>query len=173
MVASHYPAIVDEEAEGIVILSHVGRPDDEYHELGQHEVLVIVQGPHGYVSASLYDPGELAGTWDHVTAHLYGVPEILSDSENFEFLRTLGEHFEHAVPGGRSILEDERKYQRVARGARGFRLRVARFEALAKLSQERHGDEAERIMASAEPGGILENEGLARERRRISDRTKP
>lgn len=44
LIASHYPALLDEDArEGITILSHFGRPDDVAHELGQHEVLVIIQ----------------------------------------------------------------------------------------------------------------------------------
>ena len=41
LVASHYPVILDEEADGIVIVSHFGRPDEEAHELGQHEVLAL------------------------------------------------------------------------------------------------------------------------------------
>lgn len=55
LVASHYPIILDEEASAepdeIVIVSHFGLPDDRIHELGQGEILVIVQGPHDYVSA--------------------------------------------------------------------------------------------------------------------------
>lgn len=47
VVASHYPVILDESADGIVLLSYMGRPDDERHELGSHEMLAIVQGPHG------------------------------------------------------------------------------------------------------------------------------
>jgi len=49
LVASHYPALLEEDDDGIVILSHFGRPDEQLHELGAHEVLVIIQGPHDYV----------------------------------------------------------------------------------------------------------------------------
>ena len=59
MVASHYPILLDEDATEIIVLSHFGRPDDELHELGRHQVLVIVQGPHDYVSPSWYPPGDL------------------------------------------------------------------------------------------------------------------
>lgn len=38
LVASHYPVILDEEADGIVLLSHVGKPDEHVHELGRHEL---------------------------------------------------------------------------------------------------------------------------------------
>ena len=52
LVASHYPALVDDEADELTIISHFGRPDEVEHELGRHEILVIVQGPHDYVSPS-------------------------------------------------------------------------------------------------------------------------
>ena len=53
LVASHYPVMLDEQREEISVLSHVGKPDEELHELGQHEVILIVQGPHGYISPKL------------------------------------------------------------------------------------------------------------------------
>lgn len=52
LVASHYPLLLDESSDDIVVHSHFGRPDDELHELGQHLILVIVQGPYDYVSPS-------------------------------------------------------------------------------------------------------------------------
>lgn len=140
LVASHCPAILDEEtsrADEIVLLSHVGRPDDEIHELGAHEVLVIVQGPHDYVSPSWYEPGEVIPTWNHVTAHLYGTPEILTAEENYAALCRLTDHFESGRAGGRSLAQDEAGTRRAARGAVGLRLRVDRFDARAKLSQNK------------------------------------
>ncbi|WP_336297693.1 MULTISPECIES: FMN-binding negative transcriptional regulator [Microbacterium] len=130
LVASHYPILIDEEdREGITIVSHFGRPDDELHELGRHEILVIVQGPHDYVSSSWYAPGDLVPTWNHLTAHLYGVPEILGFEENYAMLSRLTDHFEHGRPGGRSLAEDEEGTRRIARGTVGLRMRVTRFDA--------------------------------------------
>src|SRR5680860_850305 len=86
LVASHYPVMLEEGHDGISIVSHVGRPDETLHELGQHEVLVIIQGPHGYVSPGWYDDKPAVPTWNHVTAHLYGTPEILSEDENWRVL---------------------------------------------------------------------------------------
>jgi transcriptional regulator len=81
LIASHYPVLLAEDRDEITIVSHFGRPDETLHELGSHEILVIIQGPHDYVSPSWYAPGDLVPTWNHVTAHLYGTPEILSDEE--------------------------------------------------------------------------------------------
>jgi transcriptional regulator len=147
LVASHYPVLLDEAAPGITVLSHFGRPDDELHELGRHEVLVVVQGPHDYVSPSWYPAGELVPTWNHVTAHLYGTPEILAAEENYAVLCRLTDHFERHQPGGRSLLEDEAATRRAAKGTTGLRLRVTRFDARAKLSQNKPNPVRDEVIA--------------------------
>lgn len=170
LVASHYPVLLEEDAdsaehsegEGITLLSHLGRPDDELHELGRHEVLVIVQGPHDYVSPSWYAPGDVVPTWNHVTAHLWGVPEILGDEENYAVLSRLTDHFEAHRPGGRRLAEDEEGTRRLARGTVGIRLRVTRFDARAKLSQNKSPEVRARIAAELAGG----NPALAAEMRR-------
>ena len=170
LVASHYPVILDPTepdvgADDIVLVSHFGRPDDELHELGQHEVLVIIQGPHDYVSPSWYDQGDIVPTWNHVTAHLYGVPEILSDDENYRMLESLTDHFEQHYPGGHSLSEDEAGTRRQARGTVGLRIRVTRFDARAKLSQNKSDAAKDRIIGAFDSS----NPALAAEMRRSRD----
>jgi len=163
LVASHYPALLVEDESGIVIVSHFGRPDEQLHELGEHEVLVIIQGPHDYVSPSLYAPGDLVPTWNHVTAHLYGTPEILSEEENYAMLSQLTDHFEGGYPHGRSLSEDEEGTRRAAKGTVGLRLRVDRFDARAKLSQNKAPEVREHITSRFEET----NAALAEEMRRV------
>ena len=167
LVASHYPVILDESAEGpdITILSHFGRPDDRLHELGRHEILVIVQGPHDYISPSWYAPGELVPTWNHVTAHLYGAPEILDEEENYAALSLLTDHFERDRPGARSLAEDEAATRREARGAVSFRLRVDRFDARAKLRQNKAPEVVDNVIDRVEE----HNPGLAEEMNRVRE----
>jgi len=163
LVASHYPALLLEDEDDIVIASHFGRPDEQLHELGRHEVLVIIQGPHDYVSSSLYAPGDLVPTWNHVTAHLYGVPEILSEEENYAMLARLTDHFESRQPHGRSLSEDEEGTRRAAKGTVGLQMRVTRFDARAKLSQNKTPEVRENIATR-----FTETNGaLAAEMRRV------
>jgi len=150
LIASHYPVILDEDAEELTIISHFGRPDDRMHELGEHEILVIIQGANDYISASWYEPGDLVSTWDHMTAHLYGVPEILSDEENYQMLSKLTDMFEQHYPNGRSLSEDEAGTRREAKGSVGLRMRVTRFDARAKLSQNKPPEVFERIATELE-----------------------
>lgn len=99
IVASHYPVLVDDKAEGLTLLTHLGRPDEVVHDLeGGGEMLVIVQGTHGYVSPSWYTPGATqAPTWNFTVAHCHGVPEVLGEEENLAVLTRLVERFERQV----------------------------------------------------------------------------
>ena len=65
------------------------------------------------------------------------IPEILTDDENYEMLTRLTNHFEQHHAGGRSLSEDEQGTRSAAKGTVGLRMRVERFDARAKLSQNK------------------------------------
>jgi transcriptional regulator len=170
LVASHYPAIVDEEREELSLVSHVGRPDDLVHELGRHEVLVIVQGPHGYVSPSWYDADPAVPTWNYVVAHLSGVPELLDPDENLRMLGRLVDHFEAPLPEPRAMLgtpADAAYATRISSGTVGFRLTPTRVVAKAKLSQNKPRHIAESVLAQLEGDGPYAQPALAEAMRAV------
>lgn len=163
LVASHYPILLDEDTDRLTIVSHFGRADSELHELGQHQVLLIVQGPHDYISSSWYPPGDVIPTWNHVTAHLYGTPEVLTDEETYIALAELTDHFERRQPEGRSLVEDEVGTRKIAKGAVGLRMRVDRLDTRAKLSQTKPAEVRETITEHLDE----HNPRLATEMRRV------
>ena len=165
LVASHYPVVLEETDGTISIVSHVGRPDETLHELGQHEMLMIIQGPHGYISPGWYENDDFIPTWNHVTAHLYGTPEILSDAENFEVLDDLVDHFEQRLPNPVSLDIDENSARRIARGTVGIRFVVSRFDARLKLSQNKAPEVIDRIVSHLEGDGLYASAPLAAEMR--------
>ncbi len=167
MVASHYATLLEEDADGISIVSHFGRPDEKLHELGEHEMLVIVQGPHGYISPGWYAEGDFIPTWNHVTAHLYGTPEILSPEENFAVLQRLVDHFEQRMPHPVSLDLDEQYARRVATGTVGLRIRVTRVDARLKLSQNKSPEVRETIIRALDGDGPYSHPGLAAEMRAV------
>lgn len=169
LVASHYPVLLDEVAstgDDVVLVSHFGRPDEQSHELGEHEVMVIIAGPHGYISPSWYTPDDFVPTWNHVTAHLYGMPELLEAEENFVVLDRLTDHFEARMPEPKSLHIDEQSARRIAKGTVGLRMRVTRFDARLKLSQNKPPEVVERIIAALDGNGPYNHALLAEEMRR-------
>ena len=169
LVASHYAVVLDPDRDDLTILGHVGRPDEAIHELGSHELLVVVQGPHGYISPGWYDDKPAVPTWNFVVAHLSGTPEILSDEENFRVLGQLVEHFEGRMPEPRLMEGTPANAEyaaRISSGTVGFRLTPTKVVAKRKLSQNRPAETVDRIIDQLENGPEYTNPALAAEMRR-------
>jgi len=155
LVASHYAVLLDEETDDLTIVGHVGKPDDAILGLGDRELLVIVQGAHGYISPGWYGDGANVPTWNFVAAHLSGVPEILSAAENLVVLERLVARFETSMPQPRLMWEppnDADFVTRLERGTVGFRLRPTRVTAKRKLSQNKSDEVVDTIIAELEAG---------------------
>lgn len=162
LVASHYPVLLDEECEGLAVLTHVGRPDDQLHGFGEREAMLIVQGVHGYISPSWYAPGATrAPTWNFTTAHCYGVPEILDDETNLRTLARLVQNFERHV--AQPMLLDPEWAAPVARGTVGLRLPITRFHCKVKMSQDKDPATQQLVIQALRAPGAYHNPSLADE----------
>ena len=162
LVASHYAVLLDEDRDDLTIVGHVGKPDDLIHGLGERELLVVVQGPHGYISPGWYGDGANVPTWNFVSAHLSGVPEILSPEENLQVLDRLVARFESRKRDPRLLWElpnEPAFVERLEKGTVGFRLTPTRVVAKRKLSQNRTPEIIETIIARAERRGPLRQSG--------------
>ncbi len=174
LVASHYAVMLDDTRDDLTIVGHVGKPDDAILGLGDRELLVVVQGPHGYIAPRWYGDVPAVPTWNFVSAHLSGIPELLSPEENLRVLERLVERFEgdgddarglYAVPNDAAFVE------RLERGTVGFRLTPTRVTAKRKLSQNRPAEVVETIIEGLTAEGRHE---LSAEMRRAADtRVRP
>ena len=175
LIASHYPVLVedaddaDESADEIVLLTHVGRPDETLHNFDGREVLVVCQGDHGYISPSWYAPGAIrAPTWNFTAAHLWGVPEVLTPEENLDVLSRLVAHFEQAVE--EPMWLDREWGAPLARGTVGLRIPVTRFELKVKLSQDKDPETIDRVISRLREDGPYAHAALADDMVRARDR---
>jgi transcriptional regulator len=172
LVASHYAVLLDDASDDLTIVGHVGKPDDMIHGLGERELLVVVQGPHGYISPGWYGDVQSVPTWNFVSAHLSGIPEILTPEENLEVLDRLVARFEERMPEPRLMWErpnDPAYVERLARGTVGFRLTPTRVVAKRKLSQNKSAEVVETVIAELSGDGPHANRALAAEMRRAHD----
>lgn len=164
VVVSHYPFLVEKSDAGLVLLSHVGRPDEHAHRLGSTEVAVVFAGPSGYVSPSWYGISPAVPTWNFAVVHAYGVPEILSDADNLDVLERLVDHFEERLPDPvrmRGTLENSAYAERIVHGTVGFRMRVTRLDAKEKMSQDKPDEVVDRILTALDRPGPYTNPALA------------
>jgi len=172
LVASHYAVLLDDDRDDLTIVGHVGKPDDLIHGLGERELLVVVQGPHGYISPGWYGEGPAVPTWNFVSAHLTGVPELLSTEENLRVLDRLVARFERPQPEPRMLWQPPNEpgfVERLERGTVGFRLTPTKVVAKRKLSQNRPVETVEHIIGELSGDGPHANPALAAEMRRALD----
>ncbi len=173
LVASHYAVLLDDDHDDLTIVGHVGRPDDAILGLAERELLVVVQGPHGYISPGWYGEGPNVPTWNFVSVHLSGVPEILTPEENLVVLERLVRRFERAQADPRYLWElpnDDDFVRGLERGTVGFRLTPTKVVAKRKLSQNRPDEVVDEIILQLEQGaGDYVDPRLPTEMRRAHD----
>lgn len=162
--ATHMPCLVDEDAADLAILGHVARPDPASEAL-DGPLLLIFQGPHGYVSASWYESDTIP-TWNHVTLHVRGTPELLDDP--LPVLERTVDHFEAAVERPWSLRRLGGSAREMAAQVIAFRLRAESWHAEAKLSQDKPERERARVIAGLQAPGPYADAALAALMRRFS-----
>jgi transcriptional regulator len=173
--AAHVPCLLDPvhdaggAAERLVIIGHTAREDPVVSELlsGQ-EVLLVFQGPNGYISPAWYGEGPSPSTWNFTAVHVRGIPEVLEGGEAFSVLERTVEHFEAARDDPWELRGDALAYARqIAHETAPFRVRSAAIQAKAKLSQDKPRRIQDRVIAALQEGGPYQNAQLAAEMRRV------
>ncbi len=165
LAASHYPVLVDEDDPGLALVTHLGRPDEEVLEIDRGELLLIVQGHHGYISPGWYSEGESkVPTWNFTVAHLHGTPRRLDEDENLEVLTRLVAHFERRRDAPAYL--DREEAAPIAKGTVGLRIPIDRFEVKRKLSQNKDDETRRKVIAALREEGPYRHPELANEMER-------
>jgi transcriptional regulator len=168
LVASHYPVLVDPNAFKLTVVTHVGKPDEKLHGLGQHELLLIAQGHHGYISPSWYAPGATqAPTWNFSVAHCYGVPQLLDEEDNLDVLSQLVARFERDVQ--QPMYLDREWGRQLARGTVGLRMEITRFRCKRKLSLDKDPVSRAQVIDALRRPGPYHHPALAEEMQHAQD----
>lgn len=134
---SHLPVRYQRVAGQILLEGHWGRANPQ--ALPHGPVVVILHGPHSYISPGWY-PDKVAAhrvpTWNYVVAHLHGQLQPVHEEDELAALMTrLSAYYEATIGGDWQFESDDPKQHRQLRGLVGFRLEVQRFELQLKLSQ--------------------------------------
>ncbi|WP_298866930.1 FMN-binding negative transcriptional regulator [uncultured Microbacterium sp.] len=172
LVASHYPVLLDPDRDDLTVVGHVGKPDDAVLHLGERELLMIFQGPNGYISPSWYGDVRAVPTWNYTAVHLAGVPEIVDTQANLTILDDLVTHFERQLPQPRMMWQapnTEEFVRALEMGTVGFRMTPTRVSAKRKLSQNKPDSIVESVIAELDGDGEYAHPALAAEMRRAHE----
>jgi transcriptional regulator len=173
--AAHIPCLLDsdhdpgDDSAQLVLVGHTARVDPISAALtARNDVLLIFQGPNGYISPAWYGEDTSIATWNFTTVHVSGVPEPLQGDEAFSVLQRTMEHFEAARDSAWKLQGRTLEHaHRIARGTVPFRLRSMKVRAKAKLSQDMPPAIQARVIAALMKPGPYANPALASEMERM------
>lgn len=135
--ASHLPVLYRRDGDALLIEGHWAKPNPQARHDG--EVLMILHGPHAYVSPGWYPDKEEAArvpTWNYAVAHLRGVLERYDDEASLaDLVSRLSERFEAQVGSDWQFEPQRDDHRSQLRGIVGFRFVPQRIEMKFKLSQ--------------------------------------
>ncbi len=155
--ASHLPFLHDRE--GRTLHAHVARGNPQWQHIAANaDVLVMFQGPHGYVSPTWYAaPG--VPTWNYTAVHVYGRARVLDDAAaTGRHVEKLAARFER---GSAAPWVPDYDTRRLA-GIVGVEIAIGEIQGKFKLSQNRSAEDRTRVVARLEAGGTDESTALAK-----------
>jgi transcriptional regulator len=131
------PVVYRRDGDDILIEGHWARPNPQAGHAGP--ALVLVHGPHGYVSPGWYPDKEAQArvpTWNYAAAELRGTLEPVTDPDALiNMLDRLSAKYEAQVGGDWDLLPIEPRQRRMLAGIIGFRFRAQQVQIKLKLSQ--------------------------------------
>ncbi|SEJ13523.1 negative transcriptional regulator, PaiB family [Bhargavaea ginsengi] len=159
-VATHLPFQFRRIGEEWHITGHFAKANPQWKTIAEQEVLVMIQGPHAYVSSSWYTH-ENVSTWNYQAVHLYGEAQLMDEKELEEelalLMRKYEQHRQNAVLW--ENLSAETKQQ--INGVVGFKIRVGEIQAAYKLSQNRNSTDYQNIIDGLRSEGSPEADQMA------------
>ncbi len=133
--ASHLPVLYSRVDEAIQIRGHWARPNPQAKHAGQ--ALMIVHGPHAYVSPSWYtQPEDRVPTWNYAVAHLTGQLLATDDVEaKRQIVSDLSAQYERGVGSSWQPQHGHPDFEPELGAIVGFRFEVSAIAMKFKLNQ--------------------------------------
>lgn len=153
--ASHLPVLYRREGERVMLRGHWSRANPQWQQIAGQKVLVIVHGPHAYVSPTWYrHPEQSVPTWNYATAHLYGQVVTTDDATELEDIVTgLAGLYEARHGGSWRFDQTTSETRRELRGIVGFRFEAEHIELKFKLNQNHPLENRLGVVAALEHHG--------------------
>lgn len=134
--ASQIPLQVKIVGDEIKLIGHVMRKTDHHLAFVANEhVLVLFQGAHAYVSASVYEQPASASTWNYSSVQARGTVKLLDDAGTRKAIEYLTNQYEgeHSPAAFHQMSEEYIVHH--LKAIVGIEITVTELEGVFKLSQ--------------------------------------
>ena len=147
--ATHLPLTLNKGESALY--GHFARPNEQWKDIENQQVLVVFQGPHCYISPSWYETMKAVPTWNYVSIHIYGKMEIVEDPKViFDSLNDMVKKYERPDSLYNLNDVDSQYIEGMSKGIVAFRINISKIEAKAKLSQNHPVERQELIINQLE-----------------------
>jgi len=143
--AVHAPLMIDGEC----VRFHISKNNLIHSALAAgDEALIVVNGPHAYVSPDWYGLDDRVPTWNYAAVELEGRTRMLGNDELVEMLDAMSDFHESRLapkPQWRRDQMSEGRFDALLKAISGFELRIAAWRGTFKLDQDKPAEVRSRL----------------------------
>jgi len=141
LFVSHIPFLISDDNRRL--LCHLARQNPQQEDIEGQKILVVMNGPHGYISPTWYaDSG--VPTWNFQAVHIAGKAKVINDPEWVKnVIHGLSEKYESTSPEPWTMNYPEQMLNHIV----GIEVEILEIKGKYKLSQNR---------SAADRAGVIE-----------------
>ena len=131
LFSTHIPLLVSDDKQKL--FGHFARQNPQSKNINGQEVMITLEGPHGYISPPWYlNPG--VPTWNYQAVHIYGICKILPELTAVKtIVDTLSNKYEEAFETYWEPDYNAGMLKHIV----GFEIEITQIQCKYKLSQNR------------------------------------
>nr|ACY06284.1 negative transcriptional regulator [Streptomyces flaveolus]QNJ99263.1 piperazate synthase [Shuttle vector pNATX13-XF36-RS26795] len=137
---------------GSTLIGHMNVENPQWRRMRSGDrALIVFQGPHGYVSPTVYGVTPAAPTWDFIAVHVNGTVEPTADpAAVLDIVSDTARRLESGFGRGWDQESSLDYFRQIAPGVGAFTLRVDSVQTMFKLSQEKPAPMRRRVVEQFE-----------------------
>lgn len=140
LFSTHIPFLLSEDKSSI--MGHLAKPNPQHVDLDNQEVLITLQGAHGYISPSWYENSGVP-TWNYQAVHIYERCVVFTDADKLkEVVDALSNKYEASFPKPWIPNYNSSKLS----GIVGVKITISEMQCKFKLSQNRSAKDRHQVI---------------------------
>jgi transcriptional regulator len=147
LFSTHLPFLLTEDKTKVI--GHLAIPNPQHAEINGQEVLITLEGAHGYISPSWYS-SEGVPTWNYQAVHIYGQCAVFRSEEELQtIVNELTAKYEAAF---KKPWKPEYKHS-MLKAIVGVEVTINEVQCKYKLSQNRSDQDKSQVVAQLKAVG--------------------
>ncbi|MFF1907719.1 FMN-binding negative transcriptional regulator [Kitasatospora sp. NPDC058218] len=154
-VASHIPVVFVSDDDltgltdlvGVTMYGHLNVLNPQYTALADGDrALVVFQGPHGYISPTVYEVDPAAPTWNFSAVHVRGRIRLLGPGEPaLKVVKRTVTALEGRFGQGWDMESSLAYFEKIVPGVGAFEIELEAVDAIFKLSQDQPAELRDKV----------------------------